>query len=393
VEQRIYPRIEHPIPVLQSRHVRLYDKLPDLKTLAVDALHLDEGQVEVKPDKPLALVTTDEGKVFLLTLTKVHVPQDKTDQWQVAGTIKPVAGIVEHIPDPLADRGRAVLVKEPLKLAGKLVFGLRDQMMTPTTFYSIDLADPDAKPKEVATRVVEGRVAGNGTVVDRVESRKLRITAAGGKVLGEVALDSDIAEFNVSPDGRSVVLSTERYVDVPDAIGYREIATIVYSATGEKQWEVVGYDDAAFLPDGNLLLTGKGGEEGLFVVDARTRKATRLEIKDAPTQTRDGRAPDWWPRTPAVSPDGKRVAFVSGQEVYAVGIDGRGWTPVWLTDTREPQTVPVFSPDGRYVAMVVTPLNVMTGPGEMVVFDTHKRVRQPVRGVKARSDVPLTWHP
>jgi hypothetical protein len=36
----------------------------------------------------------------------------------------------------------------------------------------------------------------------------------------------------------------------------------------------------------------------------------------------------------------------------------------------------------------------MTGPGQVIVFDLAKRVRQPIDTAKdAYSDVPITWQP
>lgn len=393
VEQRLYARIDHPIPVLRSGHIRLYEALPDLKTLAVDVLQRDETEIELTPQTKIALAATDDGRVFQLTFTKIQIQQDQTDQWQLAGTIHQLEGIVDHIDDPIADRGRAALTNTPLPLSGTIIFGTRQQMLAPVTFHALDLSHRTAGAKEIAAGIEEGRISPAGTMVSRVDSRKLRMSAADGKVLGEIELPDDIGAFNISADGRSVVLSTERYVEVPGTLGRRETATIVYSVTGQKQWEIVGYDDAAFLPDGGLLVTGQSADDGLYIIDAKTRQAKRVAFPDAPAETVEGRAVDWWPRMPAVSPDGKRFAYVSGADVYAAGIDGRGWTPVWLTEYHEPQTHPTFSPDGRYILMIVTPLDVMSGPGDLIVFDIDKRIRQPIEGVKAHSDVPVTWRP
>lgn len=393
VEQRIWPMIEHPIPVLRAAHVRLYEKAPDLATLAVDIVDKDPNEVEIMSKTPVAIVGDGAGRVMMITLSEVNIPQDKPGEWKIAGTIKPIT-IVDHIADPIADRGRAVPAKEPLPLSGTLVFGKRRDMMNPTTFHAIDLSKPDAQPRELVRGVVDGRVATNGTLVDKYDSRALRMTDSKGKALGEIKLERDIAEFNISPNGKYVVYNTERFVDVPNDAPRREAVACVHSVDGRKLSEIVDYDDAAFLPDGNLVVTGWSAGEGLFVTNLKAGKATRIEFQDAPTETADGRTPDWWPRTPAVSPDGKWVAFVSGREVYVIGIDGKGWTPVWIDPTHQPQSSPVFSPDSKYVAMIVTPLDVMTGPGQVLVYDLQRHLSYAIRGAPdAHSDVPLTWMP
>jgi len=391
VEQTIKPAIPYPVPVLRASHVRLFEKAPDLATIALDQLQKDPGEVDIEAGKPFALIADPEGNTALITFSTITIPQDKTTEWRLAGTVRTVK-LAEHFDDPIADRGRAVLAREPLPLAGKIVYGVRENEFKPTTFYALDLATvtagKEAAPKQVVADIKEGRIAHNGTVVDRLDFRRLRISDANGRKLAELELNDDVAEFNISPDGQRIVYSTERFVEVPDSLPRREIASIVYSVDGKRLTEVVGYDDCAFMPDGNLLVTGKGGEEGLFIADLKTGKVTPLELKDGP----EGEARPRWPRTPVVSPDGKRVAYLSGQDAYVVGIDGRGWTQVWLTQFHEPQTSPVFSPDSKHLAMIVTPLNVMHGPGELIVFDLAKRVRQPLPAAKgANSELPVIW--
>ncbi|HEV7302130.1 MAG TPA: hypothetical protein VGN72_22525 [Tepidisphaeraceae bacterium] len=396
VEQRLWARIEHPIPVLRAAHVRFYDGAPDLNALAVDIVQKDEHEVEVTADKPIAIIGDGQGRVVMMTFSKIEIPQDQPDQWRLAGTMKPIT-LVDHIADPVADRGRAVLAKEPLKLEGSLIFGQREDMMKPTTLFSLNLAgDVNAsKPDVLARDITEGRVADNGTVVDRVDMRVLRVTDASGKKLIELTQEDEIAEFNVARDGRSIVLTTTLRKDPTDDWSPRDVATLIYSIDGQQIARFWAYDDAAFMPDGNLLLTGKWSDDGLFIGNVKSGEVTRIDLRDAP-KNEEERAPDWWARSPTVSPDGKRVAYVSGRGVYVVGTDGTGWAPVWTTTgDPEPQSVPVFSPDGKYIAMVVTPLNVMTGPGEVVVFDVNAHVRQHLPASKgvANSDIPLTWRP
>jgi hypothetical protein len=65
---------------------------------------------------------------------------------------------------------------------------------------------------------------------------------------------------------------------------------------------------------------------------------------------------------------------------------------VWKNPKHEPQQRPVFSPDGRYVAIINVPLNVMNGPGQVTVFDLERQVMQAVGGAgDADSEGPLGW--
>jgi Tol biopolymer transport system component len=295
---------------------------------------------------------------------------------------------VSHVDDPIADRGRAVLSDKPLPIKGRLIVGTREQNYGPGALHAINL--PDGKMTKIAD-TTEPRVARNGAIVDRVDMRTLVVRDKDGKEAGRINLDPNEADtFAISDDGQKIAVSMERLVEVPDALPKREIATLVFDVQGKKLGEVVGYDDPAFMPDGRLLLTGRGGGEGLFIGDYTSGKLEPLEIKD----TDDGKQPDW-PRMPAVSPDGKKVAYVSGRLAYVVGIDGRGWTPVWNPGADpEPQTEPTFSPDGSLIAVNIIPLNVMTGPGTISIFDLKTHVRQPLPNTKgADSDTPIVWQP
>ena len=56
--------------------------------------------------------------------------------------------------------------------------------------------------------------------------------------------------------------------------------------------------------------------------------------------------------SPALSPDGTRVAFTSGRDVWTMAIDGTG--RVQITDTAAVEESPVWSPDGSRLAYVTS---------------------------------------
>jgi Tol biopolymer transport system component len=176
-------------------------------------------------------------------------------------------------------------------------------------------------------------------------------------------------------------------------MGENKPVSVVYEAEGKRVGEVEGCDDASFMPDGRLIVTGRGFGPGLFIADVASGKKTPINFDGG----KEGGEPPVTaeaPRTPVVSPDGKRVAYCDGRDVYVVGVDGRGWTPVWRNPKHEPQHRPAFSPDGRYLAIINVPLNVMNGPGQVLVFDLERQLMQAVGGpADANSDAPLGWAP
>ncbi len=100
----------------------------------------------------------------------------------------------------------------------------------------------------------------------------------------------------------------------------------------------------AFLPDGRIVYQGCVENAcGLYLMDADGTNPKQL------TEFKDDTAP-------AVSPDGKRIAYmsrVSGYwQVYLINTDGSGRHP--LTDDWYWNGLPTWSPDGKYLAFVST---------------------------------------
>jgi hypothetical protein len=394
VEQRITPAILHPIPVLRAGHVMVFGERPDLAKVGLDQLMAAAGEAEVTAASRYALVASGGGEAFLLALSDAAFPEDREGEWRIRVAAERAA-LAGHVRDAVADRGRAVAAREALPLSGQLIYARKNEDHETFTLVRRDAAaHGDANPAVVG-KGRDLRVADNGAFADRVDENTIEVTDAAGRRAGTVKVDMPIEDFNISPDGKRIVLATERRpLDKEgnvDVWGKNRQVSAVYEASGKLVGEVEGCDDAAFLPDGRLVVTGRGFGPGLFVADVATGKRTEIQFEGG----KEGAEPPVTaesPRTPAVSADGKRVAYCDGRDVYVVGIDGRGWTPVWKNEKHEPQHRPVFSPDGRYLAIINVPLNVMNGPGQVIVFDLERQVMQAVGGpADADSDGPLAW--
>jgi len=154
----------------------------------------------------------------------------------------------------------------------------------------------------------------------------------------------------VSPDGSRIALSY-----YPRGFTHKlaaEDGTVVLDANGKVIANVAGMFDPSWTPDGRLVMAGTvenpSGDQnaenrvtptkaGLFLSSADLATAAPIEIAGAAK-----------PEQPSVSPDGTQVAFMDGDHVFIVGIDGTGLRQLTAGDHLD--AYPTFSPDGSSVA-------------------------------------------
>lgn len=93
------------------------------------------------------------------------------------------------------------------------------------------------------------------------------------------------------------------------------------------------FKDAIWMPDGSVLLCTE---------DAMYRSA--IPFDQVTLILKPGF--DSW-NSPAVSPDGKRIAFVGGNHIHMINADGSKLTQISTSNGKE--GAPAFSPDGKYL--------------------------------------------
>lgn len=199
--------------------------------------------------------------------------------------------------------------------------------------------------------------APDGTIVFTDEtaltkSQLATMDANGGGEQVIVDPGTSVAYLNpvVSPDGSKIAL-TYFPRDFPKKLTQVNGVAIV-DKTGAVLSTLEGVFDPAWTPDGRLVVAGtvdvpSGTSEakptespkakGLFVSDAALTTVTAI-----PATFTD-------PKHPAVSPDGKLVAFSDNDDIWVVGIDGSA--PHAITTGDNVDTHPQFSPDGASVAV------------------------------------------
>jgi len=170
----------------------------------------------------------------------------------------------------------------------------------------------------------------------------------------------------LSPDGKSLVYATR--FETGTGLRLRNLETgderwLIYPVTRDDQESIATRDTMpgyAFTPDGRSLIVPIAGKISRVDVPAGTATvipftakveadvAARLLFENTIDDGSTVRAK--LVRWPAISPDGKRVAFSALSKLWIMSLpDGK---PQRVTNLTDGEFMPAFSPDGKYIAFV-----------------------------------------
>jgi len=196
---------------------------------------------------------------------------------------------------------------------------------------------------------------------DRETSEMSTITNAQGSAMRPL----------LSPDGKSLVYGTR--FETGTALRVRDVET------GEERWlanpvtrddqEAVASRDTmpgyAFMPDGKSLIVPVAGK--IQRIDFTTGKRTpipftaKIEAEIGPRVYTASQIEDTpnvrvhLIRWPSQSPDGKRLVFGALNHIWTMDLPSG--KPARLTNSNDGEFMPVWSPDGRYIAYVTWTAN------------------------------------
>jgi hypothetical protein len=149
----------------------------------------------------------------------------------------------------------------------------------------------------------------------------------------------------LSPDGRRVAYAATGAGSLcKDGLGtlWGMFVVVADRRGGGELARFEGYTDPEWLPDGRLLMMGTSCRNaGVWVADAELHGPARIDDGQVATP---GSAP-------AVSPDGRTLAFVWNNQLWALGLTGRPEL-TQLTLLAKPVSAAAWSPDGSALAVL-----------------------------------------
>jgi hypothetical protein len=343
VEVGLEPTLTSPAPLLLSTHINSFEARPDVARITSGDMAGYQHQATVGTRTRYVLLQNQAGDQYLLTLDELEAPLGKYDDWRIGFAY-------EQVRLPLGLAGGKI--SKPLP--GKLIF--RDWYRT-KMIMRVDLTTgkEDAIADGILPTALGDHLLGYGDSTNAYIVRD-----AAGNILNTIRFNEQVLGPQLSPDGTRLVGSVYRPgpetkiggVSVP---GAATLAVGVFDLAGHEIVSILGYDDATWTPDGKLIATGKLTDAGLFELDPATKNVRPIDARVVS------------PFQPGVSPDGKTIAFVTGNKVWLIDRDGKNLRQLF-PDGRTQQR-PTFSPDGTRVALIICNQLSNDLTGEVYVID------------------------
>jgi hypothetical protein len=373
VEQGFEPTLTAPMPLLVSTHISTFDQKPNVARITTGDAAAYGHQAMITTTTRYALLQNQGADVYLLTLDELEIPGEKFDDWRVGFAY-------EKVQLPLGSTGGQINSPFP----GKLIY--RDWYQS-KMIVSVDLTS--GKETTLADGIlptaIGDRLLGYGD-----PSGAYVVRDPSGKTLATMRFNEVVMGPILSPDGTQLLAWVSRAGPGQDAGGGILVpgpainSISIFDLNVKELFNITSYDEPVWTPDGKIIATGERLGPGLFEIDPATKQVTPIETQVvSPTQI-------------AVAPDGKTIAFVTGERVWLIDRDGKNLRQLFQHGTRQQR--PTFSPDGTRIAFILCNHLGVDITGDVCVIDLKTQEITQLRTNTGATLVPdttsrLNWIP
>lgn len=234
---------------------------------------------------------------------------------------------------------------------GKIIYGYGDKVKE----YDINL-----QSEKVLFEGDQPDLAPNGDIIyinrtfpgQNLILKAMNPTYTSARVIfdGRDKLGGSIYDPQVSPDGNAVAMTITSWDS--SSYEYKSDGVLVLGMDGQFRALFKDKYTPSWTPDGRLVMAGSFGTNrlngqpgasktpGLFISDQDLKILTRI----------DPDLNDPVPHQPAVSPDGKKVAFVLNAHIWVMDINGKELKQLTGVDNDNQESYPAWSPDSKSIA-------------------------------------------
>jgi hypothetical protein len=295
---------------------------------------------------PTVLARTTEAPSATAEATKkaTRPPATNTPVEQASRTPEPTPTLPEFTPTPAATRAAG----PPPALSGALLFPMFDTAAQTYNIYRLDLTS--GQIEIFVEQASQPAITPDGQRVGwrswKSDQRGLLSRPIDGTDIWRMISFNEAAWPSWAPDGERFVFAGRLEPD-------RQSRLYLFTGQGEgEQFIEIQRNGSpiigrvpAFLPDNRIVYQGCVEDAcGLLLMNADGTNPRFLQ-NTFPDDT-----------APAVSPNGKQIAYMSRSSGYwqvkIVNVDGSGQRP--LTDDWYWNGLPAWSPDGQYIVFVST---------------------------------------
>jgi hypothetical protein len=160
------------------------------------------------------------------------------------------------------------------------------------------------------------------------------------------------------------------------------VKIVILDRNGQGVAEFKGYTQAAWISDGQLVAAGDGNNnKGLFIIDRNFKSVNKITEGYENAQM------------PAVSPDGKRLAFSNNGEIWLINLDGTNASKIIFGNE---SLFPAWSPDQKFIAVNMKVKLVGVDRSLMYVFNLKSEqgfYLKDSNGNHVESRNRITWLP